>query len=93
VPVLQEALAAARTIQGERDRTSTLAQLAPYLAQFPLSNLYLLWQETLPILATCTRGDFLAKLGALELVVSILGGEQALTETLCAIQDVGRWWP
>ena len=70
-----------------------LAAVVPHLAELPCSNLYLRWQEILPILAAHTRADFLADFRELEPILSALGGEQALTQTVCAIQDVGRWWP
>ena len=91
--LLQEALAAARALGDESSRAQVLTELARRLAELPCLNIYLLWQETLPMIATRSRAQFLADLLALEPVLSSLGGEQALGETVSAIQDVCRWWP
>lgn len=46
---------------------------------------------TLP-LARRTRWDPLASLRALASVLAAKGGEKAIAETFCTIQDVGCWW-
>jgi len=40
---------------------------------------------------TCT--DLLGDLAALGVLIARLGGAAAITETMQAIEDVGRWWP
>jgi DNA polymerase III delta prime subunit len=88
-----EALAAAREIESESARAKALSALAKRLANQPLSWLYPLWAETLPVLARRTRKNLLSDLRALTPLIHALGGEQAVGETFRAIQDVGRWWP
>ncbi|MCQ3974870.1 MAG: hypothetical protein DPW09_15625 [Anaerolineae bacterium] len=101
---LAEALAAARSIEEyetvwwkssgrENLRTAALVRLAPHLARLPLEQLYTLWKETLPVLASQTRPGLLSDLCALVPVIASLDGPEAVAETYRAIQDVGRWWP
>ena len=40
-----------------------------------------------------TREELLADLCAFSPVIAKLGGEEVIAETICAIQDVGRWGP
>ena len=90
---LNEALAVASQIQNEYDRAGVLAKIAPRMSELSPSELYPLWQENLHVLAQRTRKDLLSDLGALAPVILALGGPEALEDTACAIQDVGRWWP
>lgn len=58
-----------------------------------IANLYPLWRESLPVLASRPRSHLLTDLRALQPVILPLGGEAAAAETAQAILDVGRWWP
>jgi hypothetical protein len=91
--LLREALVAVQEIGYIEHRVGALARLAPYLTTLPIPTLYALWRETLPILTHCTRRDLLADIRAFEPPITALGGAEAVMETICAIQDVGRWWP
>jgi hypothetical protein len=90
---LAQALEAARAIGSEGPRSEALAALALHLATRPASPLYSLWSQTLPVLASRTRKDLLADLGALVPVILRLGGPQAAADVYRAILDVGQWWP
>ena len=92
-PLLGEALAAARAIGYERGPSEALAALAPRLAELPPATLSPLWSKTIRLLATRTRRNLLRDLIALVPLLTALGGAEAVAETACAIQDVGRWWP
>jgi hypothetical protein len=80
-------------------RAKALTKLAPRLNSLSRSTLAKLWLEDrggtnlLHVLATRSRRDLLADIGALVTVIAKLGGEEAVFETFHAIQDVGRWWP
>ncbi len=88
--LMGEALAAAREIGDTDNREQALAGLAPRLAQEERARLYPLWRETLRHLVGRTRTGLLSDLAALEPVIHRLGEPQAIAETFCAIQDVGR---
>ena len=92
-PVLAEALSSASQEDEKWDRAQALLALAPALAQLPAEALTPLWHITLPVLAARSRQELLSDLAALEPVFYALGGEEAASETLRAVQDVGRWWP
>jgi hypothetical protein len=92
--VLSEALVAARGTLGDRQRRATaLSRLAPQLAELPSASLYPLWRETLHLQTTLGRQYLLSDQRALTPVLVKLGGVEAATETVRAIQDVGQWWP
>ena len=90
---LSQALEAARAIGDEESRARALAALAPHLVKLSPGTLYPLWNATLQLAATRTRRDLLSDLRALVPILATLGGAEAVAETFCAIQDVGRWWP
>jgi hypothetical protein len=92
-PALREALEAARAIGDKLARATTLATLAPRLAELPPTMLYPIWSETLWVLTVRSRKDLLSDLRDLSPVIVALGGAEAVTETIRAIQDVQRWWP
>jgi hypothetical protein len=71
-------------------RATLLAKLAPQMGNLPLEKIYPLWRETLTILARRTRKDLLTDVGALSPVLAVLGGGEAIHETMLAIEDVGR---
>jgi hypothetical protein len=91
--LLPEALILATKIGSRDARAKALAALAPCLAELPSRDLYPLWDETLQHLACRTRDDLITDLKALEPIIRALGGEEAITKTQRAIQDVQRWWP
>jgi hypothetical protein len=107
-PVLQETLLAATKMESGYGRRRALRgssyQLASLLRleapdSFHRTALGRLWlrecQDTslLHALARGTRTQLLDDLSSLGHLVSALGGEEAITEIIRAIQDVGRWWP
>ena len=74
-----------RWVEDEEVRARALAGLALHLIQLPRQHLYPLWQESLSILVTCIRNDFLADLRALSPIIAALGGAEAVAETFRAI--------
>jgi hypothetical protein len=91
--LLAEAVKAARDIDNERWRSVALRALASRLVQSPRVELYALWKEALPALASRRRQDLLGDLQALLPIMVQLGGPEASADIFRAIQDVGRWWP
>ena len=89
---LKKALAAAREIQSEEHRAKTLSSLADKLSQIQKTPLFDYWRDTLNILSVHTRPNLLSDIKALTPVIFTLGGQQAVKDTVCAIQDVSRWW-
>lgn len=67
--------------------------LAKPFAELPPQPRRELWQAALPLLAAQRREELLDNLADLFPLVQALGGEAALAEVFCSIQDVGRWWP
>lgn len=51
------------------------------------------WALAIYDLSTMSRSDFLSDLSSLAPLLARLGGDEALRETIQAIEDVGRWWP
>ena len=47
----------------------------------------------LHFLSRSSRSDFLSDIQVMATAISELGGEEAISEILHAVQDVGRWWP
>jgi hypothetical protein len=90
--LLPEALAVAWKIRWESDRMEVLTQLTPWLRGLPIETLTPLWRKTLHALTSRARKDLLVDLRALSPIVAVLGGEEAVRETIVGIQDVGRWW-
>ena len=74
-------------------RRWALEPLTERLATLPPSRLYPLWQETLRRRAQHGRGHLLWDLLALRPALEVLGGEEALQETVEALTWAGEWWP
>jgi hypothetical protein len=74
-------------------RSQALEAVATGLRALPTQEVSSWWTENLSQLAAQVRRDFLYDLGALVPVIAALGGSEALTRTVRAVQDVGRWWP
>jgi hypothetical protein len=97
--VLAEALAAARKIGLERyqfddgDNPSAWPTLLSEWKKLPGQQSYSLWITMLREGAEQHRQGLLAELRCLLPIIESLGGETALMETFCAIEDVGKWWP
>ena len=80
---------AIRDIKDTNARFEALSAIASYLLAQPDS--VQLWSETLLIIASRARFDLLSDLAALTPWIASFG-EEAVHETVQAIQDVGRWW-
>ncbi|ADJ29249.1 hypothetical protein [Nitrosococcus watsonii] len=91
--VLGEALAAARAIEEEGVRAQVLRVLINKLVSLSCAFLYPLWQNTLPVLASQRRSDFLNDIRTLTPLIAKIGGQKAVEETFRAIRNVMRWWP
>ena len=65
---------------------SLVKQVSPAL-------LYPAVHEALHLLAQHTRRDALADLAPLLPTIQALGGQEAVTEAVCATLEVGCWWP
>jgi hypothetical protein len=91
--LLSEALVEARAIQDKGLRSAVLHTLAIRLSSLNVPQLYLLWTQTLPTLASRTRPELLADLNALLPVLFRLVGPKLKGEIYFAIEDVCSWWP
>jgi len=74
----REALATAREIQDNRYRETALEGIV---------------LTTIRGLSNRRRVHLLSDLSSLAPLMAKLGGDEALLETIQAIEDVGRWWP
>ena len=72
---------------------SSRRELLSLLAQKAFNDFFPLWSPTIHGLSSRSRSDLLSDLSSLTPLVSRLGGDDALLETVRAIKDVGRWWP
>lgn len=97
---LKERLQKAAQADPPKPRAETLRHLASALSRLPSSELLEYWgkepggeSNLLHTLANRSRKHLLSDLSALAPVIHKLGGEEAIDETFCAIQDVCRWWP
>lgn len=90
---LKKALEVAKEIGDYHLRSEMLALIVRPLAKLSPSMIYPAWNETHHILARRTRKDLLLDLSALTPIILVLGGPEALKESVCAIEDVSRWWP
>lgn len=89
---LRKGLSAARGLGDTRQRAEVLAGLALNLSRLPGPVARPFFDELLHSLATCLRRDVLDNIGMLGSFIAKHGGEQAIIDTISAIQDVGRWW-
>ncbi len=89
----RQGLAVAQGINNTEARIGALTILTPQLAELPPSDLFLLWQKSLPAMSTRSRKDLLQDLASMTEVIYKLGGEVAVGETLLATQSVRHWWP
>jgi hypothetical protein len=69
-----------------------LPELVPELSQLPREQMYRLWAEALPRLATQARPEFLKQLQVLGPVLLALGGEEEVARVVRTLLEVGRWW-
>jgi len=90
---IQQLFSEVMLMEGNLRRSEALALLKPHFETLPRDKLYQLWVEVWQSRVERTRSDLLWDIQAFAPVVSILGGERAVMETLRAIQDVCRWWP
>jgi Trypsin-like peptidase domain/AAA ATPase domain len=95
---IDRALEITRSVSGSKylwtsTRAKALVALAPRLAALPVDRLYPLWRETLPVLASRTRGQLLWDLWALPRVLAALGGVDAVAGAVTALCDVMERWP
>jgi hypothetical protein len=102
-PLLEKALVEAMMTDDSREaqplvsrdwnRMEALASLANSLEQHSTVNLYQLWRKMLHTLVLDTRKCLLVDLYMLTPIIAVLGGTEAVMETVQAIRDVGRQWP
>ncbi len=90
--ILAEALNRARDIADTTERAQAFHTLAPHLATLPVDVLYLLWCETLHVLARRTRRDMLSDIRALAPVMVALRDETVLADVSEVIMQVGLWF-
>lgn len=91
-----EALVGASRFDVDEYRHKALADMASHWAtriEQDCTAGHKIWQEAFPLLADCSRPTLLRSLAALASVILALGGEEAVSEIIQAIQDVSRWWP
>jgi hypothetical protein len=82
----------AQTIQEKGFRLKVMNMLVDKLLQLSLADIYYFWQKSLRSLCQRSRNDLLNDLFALVPAISVLGGEEAIAETIDSIQCVTRWW-
>nr|MDJ0591230.1 hypothetical protein [Pleurocapsa sp. MO_226.B13] len=87
---LSEALEKVKTIDNEKYRTEALQDLFKRLTLEEVD--YAPWLQTLDVLASLSRKNFLELLPQLAPLIIHLGGNEALRETVKAVQDVSQWW-
>jgi hypothetical protein len=92
-PILCEAFLAAPALDFAGERAGALASLASSRLRLSREQLYALWRSSLHALAVHPRPELLADLRALAPIEFALGGQEAIVESLHAIQAVSRWWP
>ena len=90
--VLPPEALAAREIQDDWRRAKALTSLADKLSLIQKNQLFSHWRDTLHILSVRTRPNLLIDIEALTPVMFTLGGQQAVKDTVYAIQYVSRWW-
>jgi hypothetical protein len=73
-------------------RAQAISAVTPLWLQIPKPFGLFLWNEMIRNLAENPRSDLLSDLQALAPIISHLGGNKALKESLKAIHDVTRWW-
>ena len=60
-------------------------------------HIYNCWCKSLHAMANRTRSEFLNDLTEMtRFIVAFIGTEEAIEmvrESICAIKDIGRWWP
>jgi hypothetical protein len=74
-------------------RADALAALSKRLPVLPKADLYLIWRDSLHLLAGCARDDLLWDLGALAPVVRALGVEDTPAGAIGTVDRIARWWP
>ena len=79
-------------VRVNRDRTIALMAIASAMLKMQTSDLLPLWQKVLHSLSSQSRQNLHTLLTLAE-VIHVLGGKEAMAETLAAIQEVERWWP
>ena len=80
-------------IKDDHARVKLLIYLAPIFQGLPTAVLITLWTQVQAGMFAHYRPNALADIRLMSLAVAKLGGAEAITETIRAIQDVGRWWP
>jgi len=88
--VLPQALEIALSIDSIYDRTKALSTLIPCLVK--TSDCYYIVKELLQALSHRNQSSFMSDIAILTPVIITLGCEDAVLETIQAIQDVSRWW-
>ena len=96
--LLGRAVATACTISDsgylyESRRATALAALFGRLRTMPSADLQRVWRDALHALAGHPRGDLFWDLAALAPIPLRLGGAEAVTEMICTLVRVQRWWP
>ena len=76
-------------------RAKNLRSLAAALNELQISSdaIRMLWLDSISIMMSRSREDFLVDLGASADIVVAMGGEQSARSVCDAIESVGRWLP
>ena len=86
--------AAEKSYLGEgSERGNILNAFTLRLSEMSRGDIFLLWNQILPTLATRTRHNFLSDLENLSPLIHMLGENQTMEKITCSIIDVSRWWP
>ena len=74
-------------------RAETLGEVAPAIIRQSSASAYLLWSQFLEDISSQSRVHLLKAIPFLVSTLAVLGEDQAILDTVTAVQDVRRWWP
>jgi hypothetical protein len=77
----------------ELARAQVITNLAVRLSSIPSPSCYAIWTELIHSLASSSRQMLLQDIRSLIPSITKLGKSEALSSTIEAIQDAGRYWP
>jgi hypothetical protein len=92
IEVLKEIAELYQSYNDEDCRVRALNELAPILTKIPKAAVYDIWCNILHVSAERTRSELYDDLCSLTPIIYFLGGFDTVTEILCSIEDVDRYW-
>ena len=86
-------------VDSHEDDVGMLSYVSGVAAAFPPQDCARIWEQRRPdasllrVFASGTRAWLLKRIVALQPLMRQIAGDDAVSETLGAVQDVARWWP